>query len=243
MKTFNMKSTVGKVAIAGALMALPISTYALDAQAKSSVSINNDGIVRVLGAEVTSVSGSIVNAVARLKNTLINFAFTTNASTTVQTTSSNGTATASLADLQVGEKVNVTGTLTSLGSVLGVTATKVHENTPKVFATTTARIKSGTVQSVNASNGTFVIHEGDKNYTVQTGTATSFTLGTGTAGTLANLSVGTKVAVLGTMSADGTVITATKVIAKPVITKEWKNEWKNFFKNYKNDHRNDHINR
>lgn len=213
MKTTSMKSLFGKLAIAGAFMAIPVSTYALDTTTNASVDINRDGIIRVMGAEVTSISGSVINAVANFKNTLINLAFTTNASTTLNT-SVNGTATTSLAGLSAGDKINVAGTLGSLGSIIGINATNVREvgSTTKATSTVKTGVKVGTVQSVNTQNGTFVLKSDDKLITVQTTSGTQFMMGTTTL-SLATLPVNTKILVTGTMTSS-TTMTATHIVAK-----------------------------
>lgn len=237
MKTTTMKSLFGKALIAGSLLALPVSTYALDGSSHTSLSIHRDGIIRVLGAQVTSITGNIINAFATFKNSTINFTVATNATTSVAS-HINGTASTSLSGLAVGDKINVTGTLGTVGSVLGVNAIKVKEVAPKATSTSTVRIKTGAVQSVNTANGTFVITSDNKTVTVQTNSATAFIMATG-AGSLANLSVNTKVAVSGTLSADGTILTASKVITKPVVNENWKKEWKQFFKNHSSHKGND----
>lgn len=221
MKTTTLKTLFGSVAIAGALLAAPVATYAADVQATSdtSVRINRDGIVSVLGAEVTSVSGNIVNAVTRFKNNVVSWAFTTNASTTI---ASNGSLSGSIADLKVGDTLHVAGTLTGLGSPMNIAATKIIDVT--AFAPITWKSKSGTIQSVNTANGTFVLKHNDKLYTVQTNASTTIQNGT-TATTLGNVAVGTKVAVSGTLNSNGTVITASKV-AVVTNVKHWMRDWK-----------------
>lgn len=222
--------------VAGSLLLMPVSAFAEEVKVSQGTSfrITQDGVVHVLGAEVTSVSGSVVNAVTRLKNTVINWAFTTNASTTVST---GGKPVAALADIRVGDKLNVSGTLASLGSTITVSANKIAD----ITLLASWRVKTGTVQSVNTGNGTFVLKSDDKTFTVATNASTTYKLAAATStNTLAGLAIGTKVMVYGTLSNDGAVLTASKVVAK--TDKEWKKELKEAKKDEKKHKKDTHQN-
>ena len=214
MKTTSIKKVFGSLAIATVLVAAP-SVFAADVNAttSSSVRINSDGIIHVVGAEVTSISGDVVNAITRFKNSVVNWSFTTNASTTINTNPTNITSSTSL---RVGDKLNVTGLLSSFGTTIGVSATKIMDMTSFALAKGT----SGTVTSVSTSTGTFVIKEDDKTITVQTNASTTFArTGTSTPQTFSLVTFNSKVKVTGTANTDGTIITATNVLVKMDIEK------------------------
>ncbi len=240
MKTSNLKTLFSGIAIAGALMAIPVSTFAANATTSAAVRINGDGIVHVINAEVTSISGNIINAVTRFKNSVVNWAFTTNASTTI---AANNSLTATTTDIRVGDRLKVNGLVSAFGSTISVQANTIKD----ITSMASWRVKSGTVQSVNIANGTFVLKQDDKLVTVQTNASTTFALankiGNQTASTtpmtLALLTVNSKVMVSGVTNADGTSMTATKVTVKVTNDNkskhEWKKEWKDAWKNSKDN--------
>ncbi len=208
MKTSNLKIVFSGIAIAGALMAIPVSTFAVSDAATAAVRIKEDGRVHVINAEVTSISGNIINAVTRFNNnSVMNWAFTTNGSTT---SSTNKSLTGTIIDIRVGDRLTVKGLVSAFDSTNSVQADKIKY----ITSTASSKVKSGTVQSINAANGTFVLRLGNKFVTVQTNASTTFTLENKTDSTLASLTVNSKVKVSGIMSADGTSITATKVTVK-----------------------------
>jgi len=204
MKTTTTKTLLSSLLLAGALLAVPATTFAVNLSADSSVNVNSDGIFHVVNAEVTSISGNLINAVTTFKNNVVNWTFATNASTTVAAKNNN---TSLFSDIHIGDKLNVTGTLAALGSTISVNATKVRDMT----ASSSIRTKTGIVQSVNLTNGSFIIKSNDKTTTVQTNASTTIRTGT-TTGTLAALALNSKVAVTGLMNADNTIMTATKVM-------------------------------
>jgi hypothetical protein len=220
MKSTSMKKLFGSFALATAFIAMP-AFASTNASTTASVHINGDGIVHVVGAEVTSVTGNVVNAMLHFKNSIATWAFTTNTSTMI---AANNSQTASTTDIHVGDKINVTGALTALGSVVSVNATKIRD----ITTTGLLRSKSGTVQSVNLTNSTFVLKTGDsKTMTIQTNANTVFTVAPTTFGgvtsttTLAALALNGRVNVSGVTNADGSVLTATKVTVRPSMsTKE-----------------------
>lgn len=218
MKTTSLKTLLGGAALAGTLMFMPFAAFALDATAttSSSLRISRDGVVHIMNAEVTSVTGTLINAITRFKNTVVNWALSTNASTTVDV--SNATQAAN--DVLVGDRINVIGTVTTLGSSLGLNATAIKSFAPslkgKATSTASARGISGTIASVSAGSGTFTMKTSyDTMVTVHTNASTTWKIAkaTGTV-SLANLKAGMKATVVGTAFADGTAVTATRVIAK-----------------------------
>ncbi len=221
MKLQKLTTTISSVLLASAFFALPASALEASQSSSLSVRIRDDGIVRVVGAEITSISGNVVNAVSHLKNTVINWAFVTNASTTIATGTSSSTS--SPQSLRVGDKVAVSGTLTSVGNTLQVQASKILDTTLLGSVTT----KVGTVQSVNVSQGSFVLKTGDKTRTVITNNSTVFgsQKATSTTSTLSSLVVGEKVMVSGTLGTDGTTLTAVHVRLFPNLG-DWKKDAK-----------------
>ncbi|MEN9338107.1 MAG: hypothetical protein RIQ41_421 [Candidatus Parcubacteria bacterium] len=207
MKLQRLTTTISSILLASAFFALPASALEASQSSSLSVRIRDDGIVRVVGAEITSISGNVVNAVSHLKNTVINWAFITNASTTIATSPTSSTS--SPQTLRVGDKVAVSGVLTSIGTTLHVQASKILDTTLLGSVTT----KVGTVQSVNAAQGSFTVKTGDKVLTVLTNTSTvfGFQKATSTTPTLSSLVVGEQVMVSGAMSTDGTTLTAARV--------------------------------
>lgn len=215
MKTHSLKSLLGGAMVAGTLMFMPLLASAQTAATTtSSVRINRDGVVNIVNAEVTAVTGNIINAITRFKNTVVNWAFTTNASTTINVAN----ATPATNDILVGDRLNVSGIVTTIGTSLGLDATSLKSfatSTKQKMATSTGTV-SGQITSVNAANGTFVLRiSNDRTVTVQTNASTTFRFTKSTTTPIfANLATGAKVAVVGTADASGTVITATQVVTK-----------------------------
>lgn len=236
MKTTTLKRVLGSALLAGTFALLPSATFAASATSSTSVHIGGNGIVRIINAEVTSISGNIINAVTNFKNNIVNWTITTNASTTI---AANNSLTASTTDIHVGDKLRVTGPLSVIGSTLGVTATKVKD----VTSTQSLHTKVGKIQSVNTANGTFVITTDNKQMTVQTNSATVLKNGTTTVA-LASLAVNSYVKVTGVTNADTTVITASSVTVFPIgkDIRKMDKTWKEAFKNFKHDWKSGHGN-
>ena len=131
MKKLTIAKTFGAAALLGAFAVTP--AFALDAN--SSVTINADGNVRVINAEVTSISGNVINAVTHFKNLVTNWMFTTNASTTVK---GGASATSSISGIAVGDKLDVAGILTSFGQPISITASKIVDFKTSSSGTSTA---------------------------------------------------------------------------------------------------------
>lgn len=197
----------------------PIATFAAEDSVsnQTKVKINSDGIVTIVNAEVTSISGNIIGAVSRFKNTVMNWSFLTSATTTF--TGTHGAATTS-GNVALGDRINVTGALSSIGSTLGLTVFKIHD----VTAQSEWKVKNGRVQSINTTNGTFVLKSDEKLITVKTNASTSFLLGNVASTTLSSMMLNSKVKVYGSFSADGSTFTATKIV---VHMGELKRNWKN----------------
>lgn len=208
MKITLIKKTLGSLALLGVFTITP-AVFAANASTTASVRINEDGIVHVVNAEITSISGNVIQAITHFKNNVANWTFITNASTTVAT---NNTKATSTTGLHIGDRLNVMGTLAALGSTISVNASKIMSLTSHL----PRKVTSGTVESINTSNGTFVLVSGDKHITVQTNASTTFAFkpSASTTITLSSLALNKNVKVFGTITNDGTAIIATKVIAK-----------------------------
>ena len=231
-----MKKTLGSVALLSALLVAPSAFADTTATTTGQAMIGHNGNVVVRNAEVTSVSGNVVNAIARFANIVTSWVFTTNASTTI---GANNTTSATIADIHVGDHINVAGTLSALGAVVSVNASKIMDKTSMA----NFKSKVGTIQSVNTGNGTFILKTGDKTLTVQTNAATAFTVKTSATSTvtttLAALPINGKVEVQGTVNTDGTILTATKVLVKPTIMNTDKKSWEDLKKEWKDSRKED----
>ena len=199
---------LGSVAVATIMAVLPMAAFAdtQNASASGGVAISANGIVHVIGANVSAVSNGVINAVTTLGTTVINWIVNTSATTKIE---ANGSAHASTTDISVGDKVSFTGALSGLGSSVTVAASKVRAVTtfPKPNGI------SGKILAVNTASGSLSIKAGDRIVTVQTTASTTISVN-GATSTLASLPIGGKVKVTGTVNASGTVITASKITVK-----------------------------
>ncbi len=206
-----MNSTIGSAALTAAFVLMPFAASAatLNASSTTGVIINPNGIVRVIGADVTAVSNGVVNAVTTLGNTILSWIVNISATTKV---SGNGTANASTTGIAVGDKVSFRGTLTGTSSPFTVAASKVRDITKSLFPF--KHVIGGKVSSVNSAGGSFVIKKGDRSITVLTNASTTITFNGSATTTLASVQAGDEVKVSGTPNADGSVVTATNVVVR-----------------------------
>lgn len=204
----RIQKIVTSAAVVSLLAAAPFfaSASSLNASSSARVGINHDGIVRVIGADVTAVGNGFVNAMTTFGSTILNWVVNISAATKIQ---ANGSTSASTTDIKVGDHISFTGALTNVGSSLSVAASKIRDLT--TFPA--HRFGAGTVLSVNASEGSFVISKGRHTVTVQTNASTTIKAD-GSAATLSSLQAGDKVKVAGTASADGSVVTASNIVVK-----------------------------
>lgn len=227
MKTFTIKSLAGSTLAVLTVLLAPVSVNALSLP---SVQIHGNGNVNLSGVQVTSTSGNTINGVIAFPNAATTtVTITANADTKVQSSSnsssSNHTPSSSLADIKVGDFLNISGIFTGFSTSLSITARTIHEITSFI----SFRAKSGTVQSVNVANNTFVLKMANNRLlTVQANASTTILLGNKATSTLATaVTVNSKVEVRGLMNTDGTVFTASKVVVKLQEQKKEKNENKN----------------
>jgi len=205
MKLTHILGTLG---IASALMiAVPTTTLALDVASNTKLYIEDTGTLHVSGAEVTSVSGNIINAVTRFKDSVVNMVITTNASTTI---AANNSKTATTADIKTGDRLSISGMLTGFGTTMSLTATKIRDITSMQYW----RVKSGNITSVSPTTNSFTITHGKTNLVVQLTASTTVTLANDTTGSISGLKVGNRIKASGLIRNDGSVLVASTVQVK-----------------------------
>lgn len=111
-----------------AFMLLPLGASAdsLGARGGVGVFVGQNGIVHVLGAQVASISGSVVNAVSTFGSVVLNWTVNTSNSTKIFV---GGSATSSVSAIHTGDKISFTGNASSTSSPLTVTARVIHDIT------------------------------------------------------------------------------------------------------------------
>lgn len=204
----RITTTAATGALALFLSAAPFvaSAATLGAQGDVGIVMSPSGMVRVIGADVTSVAGSVVDATLSLGGNILNFVVNASATTKV---GANGSKTASTTAIAVGDKVNIAGSLSSsAGNTLTIAAKHIRDLT----TLPPLRVFIGTISSVNASNDSFVASNKNKTVTVDSNASTTFKVN-GTASAFSELAAGQRVVVSGSANADGSVITASKVNA------------------------------
>ena len=206
-----MNSAIGSAALTAAFVLMPFAASAatLNASSTTGVIISPNGIVRVIGADVTSIGSGFINAATTLGNTVLNWIVNISAATKV---SGNGTVNASTTGISIGDRIAFKGTLTGTTSPFTVAASKVRDITKSLFPF--KHVIGGKVSSVNSAGGSFVITKGDRSITVQTNASTTITFNGSATTTLASVQAGDEVKVSGTPNADGSVVTATNVVVR-----------------------------
>src|SRR3989344_6584068 len=204
----RIQTVVGSAIVASlfAIMPLAASADTLGVNGATGVVISPNGIVRVIGADVTAVSNGIVNAATTIGSTVINWIVNISAATKI---GANGSANATTTDITAGDKVSFAGTVSSsICSTITVAASKIRDMTtfPK------AHVVPGTITSIG-SNGSFTLSHGDSTLTVNT-TASTTLAADGATTAFSSLETGDRVLVAGTANADGSVITASKIVVK-----------------------------
>lgn len=180
-------------------------------QSSTGVVLGTNGAVRVLGAKVTSVSGSDINATASFGNSSLNFVVHTDANTKV-----NGKLMSDaslLSGLKAGDSVSFAGTITSSTSS-AVTVDGDQVASPAFIGNAKDKTNfNGKIEAVNTSDNSFTMSLRGKTVKVSVSNSTAITLD-GTASALLSLQPGNEVKIVGDLSADGSVITASKVSAE-----------------------------
>jgi len=211
--------------------------------------LSADGMVRVMGATVTAVSGNVINATASFGGSVLNWIINVSADTKIF---ADGSRSASTTALTVGEKIAFSGSATATsGPAIIVSAKKVVDSSWKDF-----RKIAGIVAAVNSANGTYIVEtKKDTNVTVQTNANTEWKVGPSTSlgastttGAFNSVAVGSWISALGTLSADGSVLTASSIAVRLEqipqqlrdLKERWENvkdEWKDARKEWKEDHK------
>ena len=184
-------------------------------ESSAGVVLSSGGSLRVMSANVTSVTGGDVNATVPFGNSVLNFVVKTDAQTKLNGKLLTNSAVV-LGQLKVGDKVSFSGTVTSsTSSSIVVDAdhlvARALYNTAKVENKTTFQ---GEVKAVNTADSSFTLQlKNGVSTKVAVNTSTAVTVD-GTTSTLSALLVGEEVKVTGELNAEGTVVTASKVVAE-----------------------------
>lgn len=203
----NVKKILGTTTLT-MLMLMPLSASADSAGFRSGTGIfvGENGIVRVIGAQVSSVSDNFINAFTTIGNIVMNW--TVNASSTTKVRA-GGMATSSMNLIHVGDTIAFSGTTTGTTSPFTVTARKIIDLTTLPFR----EHVTGTVSNVNATAQTFTVTSGNRTLIVQANASTTVSVD-GTASTFAAIQNGQKVKVKGSLNTANTVLTATTIVVK-----------------------------
>lgn len=210
------KTFLSTTALAAAFFIAP-TAYA----ASSMVHMDTKGNIWVSGLQVTSVTGSTLTGNLVFPNSQTPVIVATHASTTIKTNPTGNSGVSNITSIKIGDMLNLSGVLTGINSSITLTANKIKNTTTLGMWKT----KSGTVQSVNTTNGSFVLTTSGKKQnsstvTVQTNATTVFHLSNKATSTFNGVvTTNANVHVVGTLSADGTVLTATKVVVKNSVNK------------------------
>lgn len=173
----------------------------------ASAFISADGLVRVFGATVTSVSGGVITATTQFGGAVLNWIVNVNSDTKIF---ADGSRTATTSAITVGEKVAFKGVVTATSSAATtISAKKLVDESWKSLKKVV-----GEVTAVNSANGTYTVDtRGDTDITVQTNADTEWKVGT-TTGTFGSVEVGSIIHAIGTLGADASVLTANTVLLR-----------------------------
>lgn len=180
------------------------------------VVLGPNSVLRVVGAKVTSVSGSDINATASFGNSSLSFVVKTDAETKL-----NGKAFANssaLSSLKAGDKISFAGTITSsAGSSITVDAS--HVISQNLYNKDGGKIENktsfkGEIKAVNTGDNSFTLKlKSGATVKVSVLGSAIITLD-GATSNLAALEAGDEVKITGEANADASVITASKISAE-----------------------------
>ncbi len=218
-KTFSLRNIAG-TALTMALMVSAIAFAPITASADSDkdkslrsasrpeIVITEGGKALVRGAKVTAVNGASITAQANFGTGVTNWVVLTDSATTFYDARGNK---GSLASITVNDSISFAGTIDGT-SIFNIKAAAVKDWSP---VASEASVK-GTISSLNVSGLSFVLtkrsDDATRTITVNLSGATTISLN-GAVSALGSLAVSDGIKVTGTLSADGTVMTATKVEA------------------------------
>ncbi len=167
--------------------------------------IGANGSVRVLGAKVVSVSGSQISATSAFGNSALNFVVNTDANTKL-----NGSNSA-VSSLKAGDNISFSGTMSSSTSSSIVVAADHLVSRAFIGSPEVKTNFEGQITAVNTADSSFSLKlRSGVTVKVVSPAGIAITLD-GSASSLASLSVGQEAKITGTLSSDGTVITASKI--------------------------------
>ncbi|HEY4513100.1 MAG TPA: DUF5666 domain-containing protein [Candidatus Paceibacterota bacterium] len=178
------------------------------------VVLGPNNTLRVMGAKVTSVSGSDVSVTAPFGNSSLNFVVKTDAETKL-----NGKLLSSssvLSQLKAGDKISFAGTITSSTSSSIVVdgdhvVSRVLYNDGRVEDKNSFK---GEIKAVNESDSSITVKlKNGQTVKVNISSSTAITLD-GAVSTLASLNEGDEVQITGELNSTGSIITASKISAE-----------------------------
>lgn len=163
----------------------------------------DNGKVLVRGAQVTSISGTTINASVVWGSVTLPWAINTTGAEFI--TKHGGKS--SVSETQVGDYVSFSGTLqTTTSSPFTVNAVTI-KNWSKTQTSNQKTTIEGKIKTMTSTTvpGTFVITSSEKDYTVKVATDTSVLNTLWLKTSLTNYKVGDKIRVHGTINADATI--------------------------------------
>lgn len=177
-------------------------------ESATAVVLGPNGALRVMGAKIVSVTENAISATASFGNTLLNFVVNID-----EDTKMNGKGDASTAGLKAGDKISFGGMISSSTSS-SVVVDAGHVVSRALLGDKSVEAKNfwrGEVKSVNASGNYLVVElPSGREVKVSLSNSTTLTLD-GSAGTLASVDEGDKVAISGKLNTDASAISATKI--------------------------------
>jgi hypothetical protein len=179
-------------------------------ESASGAILGPNGTVRVLGAKVVSATEDVIKATVSFGESILNFVVNIDSDTKI-----NGNGDADASDLKAGDKISFSGTITSSTSSSVVVDGDHFASRALLSGEVLSKTSwKGEVKAVNASDNSFTVElAGGRSVKVNVSSSTAITLD-GAVSSLASLDEGDEVKVEGSINADGSVITATKVSAQ-----------------------------
>lgn len=207
--TLSFRTAILSLAVLAFLAVSPLSVSAdttATASSETSVGVimSPNNMLHVFGATVSALSGSVINATAKIGNTVMNWIINIGPETKLFV---DGSANASTTALAVGDTINFHGTLVATTSAATVVDAKRVKDTTQPAAL--VRLW-GSIQDISTTAGTFLLVGPSATTTVKTNSDTHFGSKKDNGVVFSNLVNGETVIVVGTKIADGTVL-ATKV--------------------------------
>lgn len=217
----------------GAIIASPVSAQNSNANANAFLnahaSLKADSLIRlessvgvvlgpneslrVMGAKVTSVSNNEISASAPFGNSSLNFVVKVDAESKLNGKVLGSAYATSISSLKAGDKISFAGTITSsTSSSIVVDGDHVVSRALYNGNVEDKTFFKGEIKTVNVADNSFTLKlKSDKTVKVVVSSSTVITLD-GVVKTLSSLSEGDEAQITGELNADGSVITASKVV-------------------------------